>query len=91
MCLTEPNAGSDVGNVKTKAVRREDGAYEITGQKIFINGGPRFNGQYCSYGLARIEGDPPGTRGAFPLYYCPNSSRTGWNTRQTKRCCLHGD
>ena len=37
MCLTEPDAGSEVGNVKTRAIRREDGTYLITGQKIFIS------------------------------------------------------
>ncbi len=63
MCLTEPNAGSDVGNVKTKAVRREDGAYEITGQKIFISGGDHdLTDNIVHMVLARIEGDPPGTR-----------------------------
>jgi alkylation response protein AidB-like acyl-CoA dehydrogenase len=39
MCLTEPEAGSDVGNLKTKAVKQPDGTYKITGQKIFISSG----------------------------------------------------
>ena len=39
MCLTEPDAGSDVGALKTKAVKQADGTYKITGQKIFISGG----------------------------------------------------
>lgn len=39
MCLTEPHAGTDLGIIKTKAERNEDGTYNITGTKIFITGG----------------------------------------------------
>ena len=39
MCLTEPHAGTDLGIIKTKAERNEDGSYSITGTKIFITGG----------------------------------------------------
>ena len=64
MCLTEPDAGSDVGALKTKAVKQDDGTYLITGQKIFISGG---DSDYYSNTihpvLARIEGDPAGTKG----------------------------
>ncbi len=64
MCLTEPDAGSDVGALKTKAVKQADGTYKITGQKIFISGGE--NDYYPNMihpVLARIEGDPKGTKG----------------------------
>ena len=64
MCLTEPEAGSDVGNLKTKAVKQPDGTYKITGQKIFISSGE--NDYYKNMihpVLARIEGDPKGTKG----------------------------
>ena len=64
MCLTEPDAGSDVGNLKTKAVKQADGTYKITGQKIFISSGE--NDYYKNMVhpvLARIEGDPKGTKG----------------------------
>ena len=64
MCLTEADAGSDVGNLKTKAVRQDDGSYLITGQKIFISSGD--NDLYSNMihpVLARIEGDPAGTKG----------------------------
>lgn len=64
MCLTEPEAGSDVGNLKTKAVKQPDGAYKITGQKIFISGGDSdIYSNIIHPVLARIEGDPPGTKG----------------------------
>ena len=64
MCLTEPDAGSDVGALKTKAVKQADGTYKITGQKIFISAGE--NDYYKNIihpVLARIEGDLEGTKG----------------------------
>ena len=64
MCLTESDAGSDVGALKTKAKKNADGTYTITGQKIFISSGE--NDYYKNMihpVLARIEGDPPGTKG----------------------------
>lgn len=71
MCLTEPEAGSEVGNVKTRAVRRDDGTYLITGQKIFISGGEHdLTDNIIHMVLARIEGDPAGTRG-LSLFMVP--------------------
>ena len=64
MCLTESGAGSDVGALKTKAVKQKDGTYLLIGQKIFITAGD--NDMYENIihpVLARIEGDPPGTPG----------------------------
>jgi len=64
MCLTEPEAGSDVGALKSKAQRQPDGTYRITGQKCFItNGDQDITKQIIYPVLARIEGDPPGTKG----------------------------
>ena len=64
MCLTEPNAGTDVGALSTKAVRRPDGTYRISGQKIFITCGEHDMSENIIHPvLARIEGDPSGTRG----------------------------
>ncbi len=64
MCLTEPDAGSDVGALKTKAVKQADGSYKITGQKIFISSAENdFYGNMVHAVLARIEGDPSGTKG----------------------------
>ena len=64
MCLTEPEAGSDVGALKTKAVPQPDGTYKITGQKCFItNGDQDITRQIIYPVLARIEGDPPGVKG----------------------------
>ena len=64
MCLTEPDAGSDVGALKTKAVKNPDGTYSIKGQKIFISSGDNnFYANNVHPVLARIEGDPDGTKG----------------------------
>lgn len=64
MCLTEPSAGSDLGALKTKAVKQADGTYLITGQKIFISNGEQDMTENIIHPvLARIEGDPEGTKG----------------------------
>lgn len=64
MCLTEPAAGSDVGALKTRAVKQADGTYRITGQKIFITAGDNDLYENIIHPvLARIDGDPPGTPG----------------------------
>jgi len=64
MCLTEPEAGSDVGALTTKAVPNGDGTYMITGQKIFISSGDHdLVPNIIHPVLARIEGAPAGTKG----------------------------
>lgn len=64
MCLTEPQAGSDVGALRSKAVRNPDGTYSITGNKIFISCGDHDLTENIVHAvLARVEGAPPGTRG----------------------------
>ena len=75
MCLTEPDAGSEVGNVKTRAIRQKNGNYMISGQKIFISGGEHdLVNNIIHMVLARIDGDPPGTRG-LSLFIVPNIFR----------------
>jgi 3-(methylthio)propanoyl-CoA dehydrogenase len=64
MNLTEPEAGSDVGALRTKAVRQDDGSYRIFGTKIFITWGDQdITDNVIHLVLARTEGTPPGTRG----------------------------
>ncbi|MDQ0275747.1 alkylation response protein AidB-like acyl-CoA dehydrogenase [Arthrobacter silviterrae] len=64
MNLTEPQAGSDVGALTTRAVRQGDGSYAITGQKIFITYGDHdMAEQIVHLVLARTPGAPEGTRG----------------------------
>jgi len=71
MCLTEPQAGSDVGAVKTKAVKQEDGLYLLEGEKIFITGGDHdLTENVIHLVLARTPGSPPGTKG-LSLFVVP--------------------
>jgi 3-(methylthio)propanoyl-CoA dehydrogenase len=64
MNLTEPQAGSDVGALTTRAVPQADGSYAITGQKIFITYGDHdMAEQIVHLVLARTPGAPDGTRG----------------------------
>ncbi|HIJ75967.1 MAG TPA: acyl-CoA dehydrogenase [Deltaproteobacteria bacterium] len=64
MCLTEPGAGSDVGNLRTRAQRQTDGTFKISGQKIFISSGMHdLTENIIHMVLARIDGAPKGTRG----------------------------
>lgn len=71
MLLTEPEAGSDVGALTTKAVKNPDGTYGITGTKIFISGGEHDMVDNIIHPvLARIEGAPAGTKG-ISLFLVP--------------------
>jgi alkylation response protein AidB-like acyl-CoA dehydrogenase len=64
MDLTEPEAGSDVGAIRTKAFPNEDGTYSIKGNKLFISQGDSdLTENIVHILLARIEGDPEGTKG----------------------------
>jgi hypothetical protein len=71
MLLTEPEAGSDVGNLSTSAVKNQDGTYSITGNKIFISAGEHDMVENIVHPvLARIEGAPAGTKG-ISLFLVP--------------------
>jgi acyl-CoA dehydrogenase len=71
MQLTEPQAGSDVGALRTKAERAGDGTYRITGQKIFITYGEHdLTDNIIHIVLARLPDAPPGTRG-ISLFLVP--------------------
>ncbi|MCV2503704.1 MAG: acyl-CoA dehydrogenase family protein, partial [Neisseriaceae bacterium] len=71
MNLTEPQAGSDLAQVVTKAVPLDDGTYALTGQKIFITWGEHeFNENIIHLILARLPDAPEGTRG-ISLFIVP--------------------
>ncbi|ACN13999.1 Acd2 [Desulforapulum autotrophicum HRM2] len=71
MCLTEPEAGSDVGALTTTAKKNDDGTYSIAGNKIFISGGDHDLTENIIHPvLARIEGAPAGTKG-ISLFLVP--------------------
>ncbi|MBN8608156.1 MAG: acyl-CoA dehydrogenase [Caulobacterales bacterium] len=85
MNLTEPQAGSDVGALTTKATPQADGAYAITGQKIFITWGEHdLAPNIIHLVLARIEGAPVGSKG-ISLFIVPKF-RDADGSRNAVRC-----
>jgi alkylation response protein AidB-like acyl-CoA dehydrogenase len=71
MCLTEPQCGTDLGQVKTKAQPNGDGTYSITGTKIFISAGEHdLTENIIHIVLARLPDAPKGTRG-ISLFIVP--------------------
>ena len=71
MCLTEPQCGTDLGLLKTKAVPKGNGTYEITGQKIFITSGDHdLTENIIHLVLARTTDAPKGTKG-ISLFLVP--------------------
>jgi len=71
MNLTEPQAGSDVGALTTKAEVQDDGTYKITGQKIYITWGEHdLTENIIHLVLARTPDAPPGTKG-ISLFIVP--------------------
>ncbi|WP_417524998.1 acyl-CoA dehydrogenase [Marinovum sp.] len=71
MNLTEPQAGSDVGALRSKAEPNGDGTYAVSGQKIFISWGDNdFAENVCHLVLARLPDGKPGTKG-ISLFLVP--------------------
>jgi alkylation response protein AidB-like acyl-CoA dehydrogenase len=71
MNLTEPQCGTDLGLITTKAVPQADGTYRISGQKIWISSGEHdFTDNIIHLVLARIEGAPQGVKG-ISLFIVP--------------------
>jgi alkylation response protein AidB-like acyl-CoA dehydrogenase len=84
MNLTESQAGSDVGALKTRAEPAEDGSWRITGQKIFITYGEHdLTDNIVHLVLARTPGAPQGTKG-ISLFLVPKIMADG--TRNDVRC-----
>jgi 3-(methylthio)propanoyl-CoA dehydrogenase len=89
MNLTEPQAGSDLGAVRAKAVPAGDGTWRITGQKTFITFGEHdLAGNIIHLVLARVPDAPPGTRGIscfiVPKYLVNDDGSLG--ARNDLRC-----
>ena len=71
MCLTEAHSGTDLGLIKTRADARPDGAYAITGTKIFISAGEHDMAENIVHlVLGRLADAPPGTKG-ISLFIVP--------------------
>jgi len=84
MCLTEPQAGSDVGLARTRAEPAADGSYRITGTKIFISAGEHdMAANIVHLVLARLPDAPEGTRG-ISMFIVPKFDLDG--SRNTVTC-----
>lgn len=71
MALTEPDVGSSLGDLSTRAFRQADGTYRIKGQKMFISGGDQdITDNIVHLVLARVEGAPAGVAG-ISLFIAP--------------------
>ena len=92
MALTEAHAGTDLGLIRTRAAPRADGAYALTGTKIFITSGEHdLADDIVHLVLAKLPDAPPGSRG-ISLFLVPkflpadaaperNDRRNGWASR----------
>jgi alkylation response protein AidB-like acyl-CoA dehydrogenase len=95
MCLTEPQAGSDLGLARTRATPQPDGSWRIDGSKIFISGGEHdLTDNIVHLVLARAPGAPPGPKG-LSLFLVPklleDGSRNGAHCdRIEEKMGLHG-
>ena len=71
MCLTESQCGTDLGLIKTKALKQKDGSFSLSGQKIFITSGDHdLTENIIHLVLAKIPGSPEGTKG-ISLFLVP--------------------
>jgi alkylation response protein AidB-like acyl-CoA dehydrogenase len=95
MCLTEPQAGSDLGRVTTRAVPQADGRYALSGTKIFISGGEHdLTDNIVHLVLARLPDAPPGPKGlslfVVPKFYADGSRSAVHCERIEDKMGLHG-
>ncbi|MDG0970079.1 MAG: acyl-CoA dehydrogenase [Porticoccaceae bacterium] len=73
MCLSEPQAGSSLADIRTKAELNADGSYSVTGTKMWISGGEQdITENIIHMVLAKIPGSPPGVKG-ISLFLVPKN------------------
>lgn len=92
MCLTEPQCGTDLGLIKTRAEKQADGSYKITGTKIFISSGEHdLTSNIIHLVLAKIDdpSTPPGIKGISLFVvpkFLPSPSQSGVGARNPVYC-----
>ncbi len=71
MCLSEPQAGSSLGDIRTRAMAQADGSYHVSGNKMWISGADHeLSDNIVHLVLARLDGAPPGVKG-LSLFIVP--------------------
>ena len=95
MCLTEPQAGSDLGLVRTRALPQPDGSFLLSGTKIFISGGEHdLTDNIVHLVLARLPGAPAGPKGLSLFLvpkFMPDGARSAVHCeRIEEKMGLHG-
>ena len=95
ICISEPQAGSDVGRIRTRAVEQDDGSWRLSGEKCWISYGDHDLAERIGhFVLARIPGAPAGTRG-LSLFLVPDRLEGGGRNgvevlRIEEKLGLHG-
>lgn len=95
MCLTEPQAGSDLGLCQTKALPIKEGGFALSGTKIFISGGEHdLTENIVHLVLARLPDSPPGPKGlslfVLPKFYEDGSQSAVFCERIEEKMGIHG-
>ncbi len=95
MALTEPQAGSDLGALSTKALPQPDGSLRVTGSKIFISGADHdLTEQIVHLVLCRLPDAPPGSKGlslALVPKWLPDGTRNTWTVDSLEhKLGIHG-
>ncbi|WP_018700676.1 acyl-CoA dehydrogenase family protein [Amorphus coralli] len=94
ICISEPDAGSDVGRIRTRAVKGNDGSWRVSGQKIWISFGDHDVTERIGHCLLARTGDGVGTRG-LSLFLVPDTLEGGARngvivSRIEEKLGLHG-
>ena len=90
MCLTEPHCGTDLAQIKSRAVDGPNGSYKITGTKIFISGGEQdLTENIVHIVLAKLPGAPEGTKG-ISLFLVPKFLMNDDGTLEKKKNVVCG-
>ena len=76
ICISEPDAGSDVGRIRTRATRDTDGGWRVTGEKCWISYGDHDLGTRIGHCMLARTSDAPGVRG-LGLFLVPDTGEDG--------------
>ena len=91
MCLSEPDVGSSLGDIRCRAVPAGDGSYRLSGSKMWISGGDQdISENIVHLVLAKLPDAPPGVRGDLALHRAQDPGEGRRHTRGPQRCRRRG-